>query len=79
MKLTPSAVQSWPAPFRSLPSTLIAATDRGIAALAKGGTVAVLLPATSFYLGKPYARPGHDRRRGAGGGGRTLTPAPAPV
>jgi len=35
---------------------LIAATDRGIAALAKGGTVAVLLPATSFYLGKPYAR-----------------------
>lgn len=35
---------------------LIAATDRGIAALAKGGTVAVLLPATSCYLGKPYAR-----------------------
>ena len=35
---------------------LIAATDRGIAALAKGVTVAVLLPATSFYLGKPYAR-----------------------
>ena len=35
---------------------LIAATDRGIDALAKGGTVAVLLPATSFYLGKPYAR-----------------------
>ena len=35
---------------------LIAATDRGIAALAQGGTVAVLLPATSFYLGKPYAR-----------------------
>ena len=35
---------------------LIAATDRGIAALAKGGTVAVLLPATSFYLGKPCAR-----------------------
>ncbi len=35
---------------------LIAATDRGIAALAEGGTVAVLLPATSFYLGKPYAR-----------------------
>ncbi len=35
---------------------LIAATDRGIEALAKGGTVAVLLPATSFYLGKSYAR-----------------------
>lgn len=35
---------------------LIAATDSGIEALAKGGTVAVLLPATSFYLGKPYAR-----------------------
>ncbi len=35
---------------------LIAATDRGIDALARGGTVAVLLPATSFYLGKPYAR-----------------------
>lgn len=35
---------------------LIAATDSGIAALAQGGTVAVLLPATSFYLNKPYAR-----------------------
>lgn len=35
---------------------LIAATDSGIEALAKGGTVAVLLPATSFYLNKPYAR-----------------------
>lgn len=35
---------------------LIAATNRGIDALAEGGTVAVLLPATSFYLGKPYAR-----------------------
>lgn len=35
---------------------LIAATDRGIQALAEGGTVAVLLPATSFYLNKPYAR-----------------------
>lgn len=35
---------------------LIAATDEGIASLASGGTVAVLLPATSFYLGKPYAR-----------------------
>ena len=35
---------------------LIAATDEGIAAMAKAGTVAVLLPATSFYLNKPYAR-----------------------
>ncbi len=35
---------------------LIAATDRGIDALSKAGTVAVLLPATSFYLNKPYAR-----------------------
>ena len=35
---------------------LIAATDDGIAALAKGGCVAVCLPATSFYLSKPYAR-----------------------
>lgn len=35
---------------------LIAATDNGIEALKNGGTVAVLLPATSFYLDKPYAR-----------------------
>lgn len=35
---------------------LIAATDAGIQALADAGTVAVLLPATSFYLNKPYAR-----------------------
>ncbi len=35
---------------------LIAATDEGIDAMAKAGTVAVLLPATSFYLNKPYAR-----------------------
>ena len=35
---------------------LIAATDDGIGAMAKAGTVAVLLPATSFYLNKPYAR-----------------------
>lgn len=35
---------------------LIAATDDGIRALAEAGTVAVLLPATSFYLNKPYAR-----------------------
>jgi len=35
---------------------LIAASDEGIAALAAANTIAVLLPATSFYLGKPYAR-----------------------
>lgn len=34
---------------------LIAANEAGIQAMAKGGTVAVLLPATSLYLGKPYA------------------------
>ena len=34
---------------------LIAATDSGIQAMARGGTVAVLLPATSLYLGKPFA------------------------
>ncbi len=34
---------------------LIAINTSGIEALAKGGTVAVLLPATSFYLNKPYA------------------------
>lgn len=35
---------------------LIACPDEGIASMAQGGTVAVLLPATSLYLGKPYAR-----------------------
>ena len=35
---------------------LIACPPEGVQALAKGGTVAVLLPATSLYLGKPYAR-----------------------
>lgn len=35
---------------------LIAATDEGIKAMAQNGTIAVLLPATSFYLNKPYAR-----------------------
>lgn len=34
---------------------LIAADEAGITSMAKGGTVAVLLPATSLYLGKPYA------------------------
>ena len=35
---------------------LIAIRDSGIRALAEGGTIACLLPATSFYLGKPFAR-----------------------
>ena len=35
---------------------LIAASDKGIRDLAEKGVIAVLLPATSFYLGKPYAR-----------------------
>ena len=52
----------------------------GIAALAKGGTVAVPLPATSFYLGKPYARARDMIAAGAPVAvASTLTPAPAPV
>lgn len=35
---------------------LIQASDQGIADMAKQGVVAALLPATSFYLDKPYAR-----------------------
>jgi len=35
---------------------LIEATDAGISAMARAGTIAVLLPATSFYLDKPFAR-----------------------
>jgi len=35
---------------------LIQASDAGIAALADNNVIAVLLPATSFYLDKPYAR-----------------------
>jgi imidazolonepropionase len=35
---------------------LLAASDSGIAALASSETVAVLMPGTSFYLGKPYAK-----------------------
>ncbi|MDR2168085.1 MAG: imidazolonepropionase [Clostridiales bacterium] len=35
---------------------LIAASDSGLEALAKTDTIAVLLPTTSFYLGKPFAR-----------------------
>lgn len=34
---------------------LIAIGEKGVAALAKGGTIAMLLPATSFYLNKNYA------------------------
>ncbi len=34
---------------------LIAVGEEGMAALAKAGTTAMLLPATSFYLGKNYA------------------------
>lgn len=35
---------------------LLAASDAGIAALASGGVVAVLLPATAYSLKKPFAR-----------------------
>ena len=35
---------------------LIEAADDGLEAMAKAKTIAVLLPATSFYLGKNYAR-----------------------
>lgn len=35
---------------------LICTPDEGIASMAEGGTVAVLLPATSFYLDKTFAR-----------------------
>jgi len=35
---------------------LIAATDEGIGLMAESGVIACLLPATSFYLDKPYAR-----------------------
>jgi len=35
---------------------LICATDEGISAMAANNVIAVLLPATSFYLDKPYAR-----------------------
>ncbi len=35
---------------------LIKATDEGLEAMAKAGTIAVLLPATSFYLNESYAR-----------------------
>ena len=34
---------------------LIAVTEKGIESMAKGGTIACLLPATSFYLGANYA------------------------
>lgn len=35
---------------------LIQASDQGIADMAEQGVIAVLLPATSFYLDKPFAR-----------------------
>lgn len=35
---------------------LICTPDEGIASMAEGGTIAVLLPATSFYLDKTFAR-----------------------
>ena len=35
---------------------LIAAPDEGLEAMSKAGTIAALLPATSFYLGKDFAR-----------------------
>lgn len=35
---------------------LIAASDEGIRALSEGGVIACLLPATSLYLGRPFAR-----------------------
>lgn len=35
---------------------LIAASDEGIRRLKEGGVIACLLPATSFYLDKPFAR-----------------------
>lgn len=35
---------------------LIESSDQGIEAMAKAGTIAVLLPATSFYLNKSFAR-----------------------
>ena len=38
---------------------LLAAGDSGITALAKSGTIAVLLPGTAYSLRKPYARARH--------------------
>ncbi|MER2029631.1 MAG: imidazolonepropionase [Solibacillus sp.] len=35
---------------------LLVASDEGIAAMAKAGTIAVLLPGTAFFLCAPYAR-----------------------
>ena len=35
---------------------LIEASDQGIESMAKAGTIGVLLPATSLYLNKPFAR-----------------------
>ncbi len=38
---------------------LLCASDEGLAAMARQGTVAVLLPTTAFFLGLPYARARH--------------------
>ena len=38
---------------------LICASDAGVSEMAKKNVIAVLLPATSFYLDKPYARARH--------------------
>jgi imidazolonepropionase len=35
---------------------LLAASDEGLKAMAEAGTLAVLLPATAYSLGKPFAR-----------------------
>lgn len=43
---------------------LIAASDEGIASLKTGKVIACLLPSTSFYLGKPYARAGEMIKAG---------------
>ena len=43
---------------------LIAAPDEGLDSLAKAGTIAVLLPATSHYLNKGYARAKEMIKRG---------------
>ena len=43
---------------------LIAATDEGIRLMAEGSVIGCLLPATSFYLDKPYARAGYMMEQG---------------
>ena len=43
---------------------LIAATDEGIALMANSSVIGCLLPATSFYLDKPYARARYMMQQG---------------